>query len=349
MGATGALHGNQITIFRALFSVLAMFNILGNSLVIVTITCSRLLRTPMHYLLINLSIAYIIVAIFYIPRYIVIDKRVFPENQMAADFMCKFLTEASLSWVGLQASVFTLVTMAFERYFVIVHPRIAFGRFTKATLIKVIVACWVYAFFLTMAEFVHYRYDKKSKRCVFTWTETIRETNAYLWVFTCGIVPILAMGLLYGRILHDIHVRWKRETAVSRRALLRSRRRMTKTVIILALIYTIFWIPNLVVWVLGPGYQEYGILLAMTHMCLLLSGCTIPYVYILQDEQFQLSLQDLCSRRCNCRNRVEDAPPVPEDKQSNEEEKNEDMMKKVRFAAPFVLVPRLEMEQPNQS
>ncbi|XP_031563786.1 galanin receptor type 2-like [Actinia tenebrosa] len=347
MGETGALHGSQITIFRVLFSVFVILNILGNSLVIITIICSRLLKTPMHYLLLNLSIAYIIVAIFYIPRYVIYDQRVYPDNKMAADFMCKFLTEASLSWVGLQASVFTLVTIAFERYFVIVHPRIALGRFTKATLIRVIVACWVYSFLLTMAEFIYYSYDKKKNRCVFTWSEQVREANAYLWSFTCGIVPILAMGLLYGRILRDIHVRWKTETAVSRRALLRSRRRMTKTVIILALVYTIFWLPNLVVWILGPGYKAYGILLACTHMCLLLSGCTIPFVYILQDEQFQLGLQDLCSSHSN--NRVQDSTRVAEDKQTNEEDTNDEMMKKVRFAAPFVLVPRLEMEQLNQS
>lgn len=339
MGETAGLHENQVSIFRAIASVLIILNLIGNILVVVTIMRSQLLRTPMHFLLGNLCFTYVIVAIFFIPSYVMNDVIKYPDDQTGADYYCKFLTSSNLSWVGLQASVFMLVTMAFERYFVIIHPRIAIGRFTKSGLIKVFVACWVYAVVINIQYFVHSVYDRNNNRCGANWSVDTRRFTVWVWLFSCGIIPIGIMGFLYGRVLRSIHIRWKRETAVSRRALLRSRKRMTKTVIQLALAYTILWLPNIVVWAVGPGYQYYGELLASSEMCLLASGCTIPFLYTIKDEQFRLCLSHLFT--CYHRNRVQDISNVTDPFNSVE---GKSVVKKVRFATPFVLVPRLEME-----
>lgn len=343
MGETAALYGNKAIVFRVITCVLVTLNLVGNVLVVVTIMHSRqLLRTPMHFLLGNLCFSYVIVAIFFFPSYVINDIIKYPDDQTAADFCCKFLMSSNLSWVGLQSSVFTLVTIAFERYFVIVHPRIAIGRFTKSGLVKALIACWVYASVMNTQYFVHSVYDRETNRCGANWSAGIRKLSSLIWLFSCGIVPIGMMGFLYGRVFRNIHVRWKRETAVSRRALLRSRKRMTKTVIQLAVTYSILWLPNIVVWAVGPGSKYYVELLASSEMCLLASGCTIPFLYTIKDEQFRLCLSHMFT--CYHRNRVEAVSNITE---FNTVE-GKSVVKKVRFATPFVLVPRLEEMDTNR-
>ena len=74
----------------------------------------KALQTPMNYLLVNLALADVTVAVF-----MVIDQLFFyavhhPEG-VAGDIMCKLLTGKILTWVGSVASVCTLLAIAFER------------------------------------------------------------------------------------------------------------------------------------------------------------------------------------------------------------------------------------------
>ena len=90
-------------------------NLVGNILVImVVMRTKKALQTPMNYLLVNLALADVTVAVF-----MVIDQLFFyavhhPEG-VAGDIMCKLLTGKILTWVGSVASVCTLLAIAFER------------------------------------------------------------------------------------------------------------------------------------------------------------------------------------------------------------------------------------------
>ena len=48
--------------------------------------------------------------------------------------MCAFVTGGGLAWTGADASLFTVLVVAFERYFAVVHP---YGNRRKLTFHKV--------------------------------------------------------------------------------------------------------------------------------------------------------------------------------------------------------------------
>ena len=69
----------------------------------------------------NLAIADMTVATFLAPRYIIIHTFIHPDG-VAGNILCRLLTGGNFAWVGAGASVFTLVTIATERYFAVMYP-----------------------------------------------------------------------------------------------------------------------------------------------------------------------------------------------------------------------------------
>ena len=87
-------------------------------------------RTPVNFLLMNLAIADMAVAVFFAPRYLFIHSITHPEGT-AGLLLCKLLTSGNLAWVGAASSVVTLVSTAFERYYAVLRPHRTKGKLTK--------------------------------------------------------------------------------------------------------------------------------------------------------------------------------------------------------------------------
>lgn len=95
--------------------ILVPANLIGNILVVVVIKRTKnSMRMPVNYLLANLAVADITVAVF-----MVVDQLFFHvvhhPTGVAGDYLCKLLTGKILTWVGSVASVCTLLAIAFER------------------------------------------------------------------------------------------------------------------------------------------------------------------------------------------------------------------------------------------
>ena len=75
----------------------------------------------MNFLLVNLALADIMVAIFIAPQFILIHAFKHPGG-IAGTLLCKLLTGGNLMWTGATASSFSLVVIAFERYYAVVYP-----------------------------------------------------------------------------------------------------------------------------------------------------------------------------------------------------------------------------------
>ena len=86
----------------------------------------------MNYLLVNLALADIMVALFIAPQFIFIQTFKHPHG-MLGTVLCKLLTGGNLMWIGASASAFTLVVIAFERYYAVMYP---YGNKWKLTTYK---------------------------------------------------------------------------------------------------------------------------------------------------------------------------------------------------------------------
>ena len=89
-------------------------------------------RTPINFLLLNLAVADMMVALFIAPRFILSHSFKHPDGR-AGTLFCKLLTGGNFTWVGGAASVFTLVAIAFERYYAVMYP---YGNKGKLTFNK---------------------------------------------------------------------------------------------------------------------------------------------------------------------------------------------------------------------
>ena len=72
-------------------------------------------------MLVNLAFADIMVALFIAPQFVLIHTFQHPDG-VVGSFLCKFLTGGNLMWTGVTASAFSLVAIAFERYFTVMPP-----------------------------------------------------------------------------------------------------------------------------------------------------------------------------------------------------------------------------------
>ena len=90
-------------------------------------------RTPINYLLVNLAFADIMVALFIAPQFVLIHTFQHPDG-VVGSFLCKFLTGGNLMWTGATASAFSLVAIAFERYFAVIYPYSNAGKLTHGKL-----------------------------------------------------------------------------------------------------------------------------------------------------------------------------------------------------------------------
>ena len=94
----------------------------------------------MNFLLLNLTVADMMVALFIAPRFILIHSFKHPDGTTGTLF-CKLLTGGNLTWTGGAASVFTLVVIAFERYYAVMYP---YGNKGKLTFNKLkVLVCLV--------------------------------------------------------------------------------------------------------------------------------------------------------------------------------------------------------------
>ena len=95
--------------------------------------CCFILRIPINYLLVNLAVADITYATFYIPKIIWDHIAIHPKG-LFGRILCALLTDAALAWVGGASSIFTLVAVATERYYSVIYPHGNKGKLTKRKL-----------------------------------------------------------------------------------------------------------------------------------------------------------------------------------------------------------------------
>ena len=80
-------------------------------------------------MLVNLAAADICYATFIMPT-IILSHNVTHPTGIVGTFLCAGITGGSFAWIGGLASMFTLLVIAFERYFAVVHPYGNRGKLT---------------------------------------------------------------------------------------------------------------------------------------------------------------------------------------------------------------------------
>ena len=285
----------------AAFSVVVLINLLGNSLVCLVVFRFRGMRAPINYLLVNLAVSDIMVALFIIPDYIVNLTFKHPSG-ITGNYMCKFVTGGNFVWVGTAASTFSLVVVAVERFIAVVHPFNERWRLTNRRLVAVIVAGWLYAIIFNLPLFFVVGHQHGLNHSGEIWSNT---TLAKLYTVACffifGAIPMGAMAILYLRVLCKLWKSGVRTTLIADKARIRVIRKVTKMAALLSIAYAVCRLPNLVLYMLSqfdqnlynfdsPYYIASVLLVA-------LNSAMNPFIYTLHSTNFRQHIRvAICCR-----------------------------------------------------
>lgn len=279
------------------FSVLVTANLVGNILVCIIILRSKEMKTPMNYLLLNLAFSDMTVGLFVSPQFIF--SRLFQHpGGLAGRMLCVFITGGNLLWTGAIASAYSLVAIAFERYYAILDP---YGKTSSKVTVKRVVfisaTVWSFALVFILPLQITIDFNKERNYCVWMLpTSFLQKGYGVACVFVGGLVPISIMTYLYSRVGHSLWFTRDRILTISQQGIIKTRKRVTKMVFIVTVIYAICWTPNLIIQLLatlGP-YEEFGsIAYQVSVMLITLNSSVNPVVYTLHSKPFRKSLKEL--------------------------------------------------------
>ena len=288
--------------FAVIFALMGIADLFGNTLVILVVLKNKSMKTPVNYMLLNLAIADILVGIFFGIQFIVTPVLDHPRGT-TGDLLCKLVTGGVPGWIGAVTSIFSLVAIAIERYFAVMFPHSIKGKLTSTKVVIFVMISWFLAFLWAGVGFFIMVYNQEINACVHNWSKEI-YANIYTvgWLFVAGILPLSIMGILYSRVVYRL---WFTEQGNDRTqiSLLRYRRRVTRLVIAVTIVYALCWIPELIIYFLGfTG----AIKLTQIHFniasALVFFNSTVnPIVYSLQSSAFRRHYWNLFFCRTNHR------------------------------------------------
>ena len=288
--------------FTVVLSILVLMSLVGNTLVILTVLTNKLMQTTLNYLLVNLAVADMISALCIGIRYVVTPFITYPEGEIGR-YLCMFLIDGDLAWVGAAESILCLVYIAVERYFAIVRPLRQRGRFTRRRLKVFIVLGWSFAIFMRVPTYLEARYYHSDLGvCKSNDNMTgnmVIKVHSLAWMILAGIVPISIMAYLYSRLVHHLWFKPVQNLEASQRAAQRYRKQVTITLITVSVIYAVCWIPILVGY-LKESWTEEILWMEKTGKVLLTFNSSVnPVLYSMRMKQFRKQLRDmlLCKKR----------------------------------------------------
>ena len=288
-------------LFKTLFSVLILAIVLGNSLVILVINRSRSKKAPLNYLLLNLAVADLTAAVFYVPPSILQGTFTYPEG-LAGAVVCRLFASAYVTWTSLLSSVSCLVFIAVDRYYAIMNPFSTRHRITAKKVKVFIFISWTICAILAVPNIFFREFDEAKLVCQ-SKQSLITKTYIVLWLLAMGIVPTTIMMVLYGRVIYRLWLE-RNPNAATSQAVRRSRKKVTKTMLLISAIYVVCWFPDLVRHVLevySPSQFNYSTTSSnIFHSVNLINSAVNPVIYAFQFQQFRKGFLEIvsCGRRC---------------------------------------------------
>ena len=295
---------------KVLFSVVIASIILGNTLVISIVSLYREMQTPMNCLLANLALADFFVGFFTLPRTILNGLYTHPGG-LSGDILCKTLTTGNFIYLASVASILTLMFIAWERYYAVIHPHSSRGRINAKKLRLLVAITWVAAFSLESLPFWIVKFDEKRKSCFYDWSDTLWKTDVFIWCIVLGLVPLGVEAGLYSRVVYRLWGGNTKTVNISQRSLMLQRKRLTKIVLTITIVNVVLCLP-IDIYYFVESFADKSVAVdvgswapvfrSVAHLMLVLNAAVNPVIYAAQDRSFRRHIWRFLKSNCNRRN-----------------------------------------------
>jgi hypothetical protein len=164
---------------------------------------------------------------------------------------------------------------------------------------------------MNIPSFLIRTYDKEKNFCIDNWPKQqlwLAKAYSTLWFVVAGIVPITVMSVLYSRVVYNLWFkRSEHQVQGTQLAVLKSRKRVTKMLVIVSVVYVLCMPPNLTLYLLHHyGTQHIYInVIHISGIVLVVCNSAInPFIYAFQSGKFRRHLNELVCCRKLRKNRV---------------------------------------------
>lgn len=235
-----------------LYSLILVWSLFGNILVLLVILKSKRMRTNFNLLIVNMAISDLVIPCLALPMKIA-DTTLRPWEWLVdgpfGNFLCKacYFT-ADISPV---VSAFSLVIIAVNRYFAIAVPMQ--GLFSRKKTLALVVSTWLLAMALLSPYFYIYRLETTGwTKCISTWSPAFDDSKAetifsIILIAVIFVFPCITIGILYSVMLCKLQENSNRAASMLNNEQFRRRQRKDKSIFIMTIaimfLYLILWGP----------------------------------------------------------------------------------------------------------
>ena len=297
-GSSGGSLGYHIPmqVVVTLMVLLFLVNLIGNFIVVLIISKKRRMQTFTNWLLLNLAIADLSVALICIPLEIPIEIKGY---WIYGKVFCKIFYP--IQTASIYGSVFTLVALSFSRYWAIIHP---FRTQPSVTYAKVLIGViWVCSVvfvvpYISVLEF-------KDGYCGETWTASQKRIyTVAIFVFQF-VLPMFVIAVAYCCIMYEFSFRKKSSSSIVSVVLpargkckqQSENRKVVKLLLIITVTFAVCVLPYHTIGLLGEFYSHtfnyYNDILLASYMLLYINSCLNPIIYNVFNERFRETFKEL--------------------------------------------------------
>ncbi|PIK39336.1 putative galanin receptor type 2-like [Apostichopus japonicus] len=290
---------NVETMKNTVAMVIGITGFLGNAFVIFVFLCNQaIFNTITNLLILNQSTVDLAVSAAFLLGLLqkVFGIQLPQDSEIFSIIVCKLWTSEYLLWSLYVCSSMNLVAISLERFCATCHSIKHLNYFTRRNTKVIMAVVWIFGFIYEChwPWRTEYRYDVTTSRHVCrqsdgSGTAAVAALAGITFFCVEYVVPVAVMSFSYWRIITMLKKRGKQ-----REFFRRAKHSVTKTLLIVSVMFVICWGPAEIEYLLynlgveicfgGPMHQL-GITLVQ------LNACLNPFIYSLQYKQFKSILK----------------------------------------------------------
>ncbi|KAG8183929.1 hypothetical protein JTE90_029033 [Oedothorax gibbosus] len=286
-----------------LFGIIIIAGLIGNTLVVIAVTCNPQMRSTTNILIINLAIADLLFIVFCVP-FTAWDYSL--PYWPFGDIWCRIVQYLII--VCAYASIYTLVLMSLDRFIAVVYPVTSISIRTERNAYFAISLMWIVIFICCIPALqahgeLHYEFAyTQYSVCVFLAIHGYNFAAYQICFFLSSyIIPLALILCLYLSMLRRLWFGVTPGRHMSAESV-KSKIRVTKMVVVVVVIFACCWCPIQIMMVL-KGLNAYGqsrtsILIQITaHILAYMNSCLNPILYAFLSDNFRKSFMKVFYRK----------------------------------------------------
>ncbi|KAG8194134.1 hypothetical protein JTE90_000972 [Oedothorax gibbosus] len=280
-------------IFYAIYISIFSIGICGNVLVCYVVFRNKSMHTVTNFFITNLALSDILLCTFavpFTPLYMFMSEWVFGR------VLCHLVPYAQ--GVSVYISAFTLMSIAIDRFFVIIYP--FQPRLQVTYCYMIIIAVWVLAGLLTLPYgiFMALVPTDKGLYCDEVWPhESSRRIFGFSTSILQFVVPFIIITFCYLKVCIKLKNRARSKPgakSLKKEEMERERTRRTNRMLItMVVIFGASWLPiniyNLIIdfYIPAASWKFLNVIFFMSHAAAMSSTCYNPFLYAWLNENFR--------------------------------------------------------------